>query len=146
AHPQVPAPPPPGAPQPGMSTSIPALPAITNTQPLPDAQAAFDSLRRSIAASTYDPEVVLNAIVECAQTLTGASGAALAMGREGVVVCRARNGETAPEIGARLSVDSGISGECLRTGKVLRCDDAQKDYRTDPQVCRRLGLRSIAVV
>ena len=43
-------------------------------------------------------------------------------------------------------MDSGISGECLRTGKVLRCDDAFKDFRADPEVCRRLGLRSIAAV
>src|SRR5207302_11441694 len=64
----------------------------------------------------------------------------------GAVICRGRSGQIAPELGSRLSVDSGVSGECLRTGKILRCDDTQRDYRADPEVCRRLGLRSIAVV
>src|SRR6266568_6115266 len=106
----------------------------------------FSTLQSAIAAENYDPKVVLGAIAESAQALTGANAAALAMRREGLVICRARSGEMAPEVGSRLSVDSGISGECLRTGRVLRCDDTQKDYRADPQVCRRLGLRSIAAV
>jgi protein TonB len=55
-------------------------------------------------------------------------------------------GEAAPPLGARLSADSGFSGECLRTSKILRCDDTQKDIRVDPEVCRELGLRSIAAV
>ncbi len=106
----------------------------------------FSTLRAAIAAETYDSAVVLGAIAEAAQALTGASSAALAMRREGLVICRARSGEMAPEIGSRLSVDSGISGECLRTNRVLRCDDTLKDLRADPEVCRRLGLRSIAAV
>ena len=106
----------------------------------------MSTLRNAIAAEKYDPAVVLGAIAESAQALTGASSAALAMRRDGLVICRARSGEMAPEVGSRLSVDSGISGECLRTGKVLRCDDTQKDYRADPEVCRRLGLRSIAAI
>ncbi len=106
----------------------------------------FATLRAAIAADRYDATVVLGAIAESAQALTGATSAALAMRRDGLVICRARSGDMAPEVGSRLSVDSGISGECLRTGKVLRCDDTLKDYRADPEVCRRLGLRSIAAV
>ena len=106
----------------------------------------FSTLRAAIAGETYDSAMVLGAIAEAAQALTGAKASALAMRRDGLVICRARSGETAPEIGSRLSIDSGISGECLRTGKVLRCDDTFKDLRADPQVCRRLGLRSIAAV
>ena len=57
-----------------------------------------------------------------------------------------RSGETAPELGDRLNVDSGISGECLRTGVSLRCDDASRDFHVDAEVCRQMGLQSIAVV
>ena len=106
----------------------------------------FATLRAAIAAERYEAAVVLGAIAESAHALTGATSAALAMRQDGLVICRARSGDIAPEVGSRLSVDSGISGECLRTGKVLRCDDTQKDYRADPEVCRRLGLRSIAAV
>ena len=43
-------------------------------------------------------------------------------------------------------MDSGISGECLRTGVSLRCDDASRDLHVDAEVCRQMGLQSIAVV
>ena len=112
----------------------------------PDAGAIFSALRDAIARGSSDLDVVLGAIAEAAQALTSASGTALAMQRDGQVVCLGRSGETAPELGARLSIDSGISGECLRMGRTLRCDEAQKDYRADPEVCRKMGLRSIAAV
>jgi TonB family protein len=112
----------------------------------PDAGAIFSALRDAIAGGTSDLDVVLGAIAEAAQALTMASGTALAMQRDGKIVCLGRSGETAPELGARLSIDSGISGECLRTGRTLRCDDSQKDYRADREVCRKMGLRSIAAI
>jgi TonB family protein len=112
----------------------------------PDAGAIFSALRDAIASGTSNLDVILGAIAEAAQALTLASGTALAMQRDGQVVCLGRSGETAPELGARLSIDSGISGECLRTGRTLRCDDTQKDYRADREVCRKMGLRSIAAV
>jgi TonB family protein len=112
----------------------------------PDAGAIFSALRDAIARGSSDLDVVLGAIAEAGQALTSASGTALAMQRDGQVVCLGRSGQTAPELGARLSIDSGISGECLRTGRTLRCDDTQKDYRADREVCRKMGLRSIAAV
>ena len=36
--------------------------------------------------------------------------------------------------------------ECLRTGVIMRCDDASRDFHVDAEVCRSLGLQSIAVV
>jgi TonB family protein len=111
-----------------------------------DAAATFRTLNQAVAANTYEADLTLGAIAEAAQALTGATAAAVALDQDGAVLCRGRSGEIAPELGARLSVDSGVSGECLRTGKILRCDDTQRDYRADPEVCRRLGLRSIAVV
>ncbi len=99
-----------------------------------------------IASDTQQTETILGTIAVAAQSLTGATGAALAMPRDGVVVCVGRSGETAPELGDRLDVDSGISGECLRTGVSLRCDDASRDFHVDAEVCREMGLQSIAVV
>ena len=99
-----------------------------------------------IAADSQQTDAILGTIAVAAQSLTGATGAAIAMPRDGVVVCVGRSGETAPELGDRLDVDSGISGECLRTGVSLRCDDASRDFHVDADVCREMGLQSIAVV
>ena len=110
-----------------------------------DAELVLSSLRRLVAARASETDVLWKAIAEAAQSLTLANGAAIAVERDGAVVCCARSGETAPNVGTRLSVDSGISGECLRTGKAMRCDDAYTDHRVDPVVCRVLGLRSVAI-
>ena len=42
-----------------------------------------------------------------------------------------------------LQVGSGFSGECVRTGKLLRSNDTEADERVDRQSCRALGIRSI---
>jgi TonB family protein len=103
-------------------------------------------LTDTIQAGHHRLDPILDAISEAAQHLTGGTGSAVAMWKGGNIVCRARSGETAPPLGAILSADSGISGECLRTGEILHCDDTQADARVDPEVCRQLGLRSMAVL
>jgi hypothetical protein len=99
-------------------------------------QYEFKSLGTDLAAS-------LRLIAERAQSLTRGSGAAIALAHRDAVMCRASVGESAPALGTRLDVNSGLSGECFREGKTLRCDDAEMDPRVDLESCRRLGIRSI---
>jgi GAF domain-containing protein len=98
-----------------------------------------------INAGEIDLEPGISIIAEKAQTLTGATGAAIALRRGREIVCRARTGRTAPDIGVRLQTDSGLSAECVRTGEVLLCDDAESNPRVDWSTCRRMGVRSILV-
>lgn len=111
-----------------------------------DESTALSSLKELIAAGDHRLDAMLEIITDAARQLTGASGAALAMWKDGAMVCRARSGDTAPALGARLSADTGISGACLRTGKVQHCADTENDPRVDVEVCHSLGLRSIAVL
>jgi protein TonB len=119
-----------------------AAPASDSGRP----EHVLHALREKIAAGKEDPDVLLGAIAVAAQAMTDASGAALGVRRDGAVVCVGRSGETAPALGARLSEESGISGECLRTGRLLYCPDALRDMRVDPEVCRQLGIRSLIAV
>jgi len=98
-----------------------------------------------IDAAELDLEPGISIIAEKAQTLTGATGAAIALRRGNEIVCRARTGRTAPDIGVRLQTDSGLSAECVRTGEVLLCHDAESNPRVDWASARRLGVRSILV-
>ena len=98
-----------------------------------------------INAGEIDLEPGLSIIAEKAQVLTGATGAAIALRRGNEIVCRARTGRTAPDIGVRLQTDSGLSAECVRTGEVLLCNDAESNPRVDWASCRRMGVRSILV-
>lgn len=104
------------------------------------------ALRHALSTGTQPPASVIHAATEFARILTGASGVALGMRVKGAVVCRARTGEIAPELGAALNADSGIAGECLRTAAIQICNDAETDPRVDVEVCRALSIRSIAAV
>jgi len=90
-------------------------------------------------------DLVLNQIVEQACLATGATGAAIALTRNGEMVCRATTGRNAPDMGVRLD-NAGFSAECLRVGTLQRCDDTETDPRVDAAACRLLGVRSILVV
>jgi TonB family protein len=91
-------------------------------------------------------EIVLNEIVERACLATGATGAAIVLQRDGEMVCRARSGSTAPELGSRLDAASGLSGECIRTRRTQRCQDVLADQLVDLEASRRLGVRSVVVM
>jgi hypothetical protein len=77
---------------------------------------------------------------------TGADGAAIALEDGGAVVCRARAGDCAPVVGAFLKQESGLSGLCLRSGRLVRCDDADSDERVDASVAHVLQIRSVLAV
>ena len=96
-----------------------------------------------IRTETIDLEPAISVIAERAQTLTGASGAAIALRHGSEIVCRARAGRTAPDLGVRLQTDCGISADCIRTGEVVLCHDAERNPKVDLAACRRLGARSI---
>jgi TonB family protein len=119
---------------------------LGNTSGNLDESTALSSLKELIAAGDHRLDPMLATITDAARQLTGASGAALAMWKDGAMVCRARSGDPAPPLGAHLSAVSGISGECLRTGKIQHCTDTENDPLVDLEVCRSLGLRSIAVL
>ena len=111
-----------------------------------DVDAIFATLRESLSSGTQEVGSFAASIAEAAQFLTGATGAAVGLRYGEGMFCLGRSGETAPAVGAELTLKSGFSAECVRTGKSLRCDDARDDYRTDAAVCRRLGVFSVAAV
>ncbi|MGE5324324.1 MAG: TonB family protein [Actinomycetota bacterium] len=89
----------------------------------------------------------LSVIAQRAQAFTNASGTAIALseGNADEIICRARSGSAAPEVGATLRVEGSFTGLCIQTGKELRCDDAETDTRVDTAAIRALGIRSMVV-
>jgi hypothetical protein len=95
-----------------------------------------------------DLDAALHLLADRAQYITGANGAAIALRYRGSedLLCRASIGPNAPELGALLSTQFGLSGESVRTRKTLRCDDAERDARVNREVCRKLGIASVVVM
>src|SRR5436305_5877674 len=91
-------------------------------------------------------DLMLNKIVDQARLATAASGAAIALSRDGEMVCRASVGESAPGLGVRLNTRSGVSGACVQRKELQRCDDAENDPRVDAAACRDAEIRSILAV
>lgn len=98
--------------------------------------------------SQRDLDAALQLLANRAQYITGATGAAIALRRNGSkdMLCRASIGANAPELGALLSTQFGLSGESVRTKQALRCDDAGQDARVNREICRQLGIASVIVM
>jgi putative methionine-R-sulfoxide reductase with GAF domain len=119
--------------------------SFTRRQDYSDILTAASAVQREAESLGSDLKAVLALIAFRARSLLRASGAAIALeGKEaGTMVCRASAGESAPPTGMTLQVGSGFSGECVRTGKSLRCEDTKADERVDGESCRALGIRSM---
>src|SRR5215472_15185182 len=89
----------------------------------------------------------LAVIAQRAQAFTNASGTAIALseGSSDEIICRARSGASAPDVGTALRVEGSFTGLCIQSGKELRCDDAETDTRVDTAAIRALGIRSMVV-
>jgi TonB family protein len=89
----------------------------------------------------------LAVVAQRAQAFTNASGVAIALseGNAAEIVCRARSGASAPDVGATLRVEGTFTGLCIQSGKELRCDDCETDTRVDTAAIRALGIRSMVV-
>jgi len=125
--------------------SSPDIPAFVLPQNYTDLLAAAAAVQRESEALGPDLESALFLLASRSRSLFRATGAAIALEAKepGVMICRASSGSTAPPVGMALEVGSGFSGECVRSGKLLRCDDTEVDPRADRQTCRALGIRSM---
>ena len=116
--------------------------------------AALDDVRREVReieartseaadlGATGNLAPILQFITRCALSLTGATGAALALRNGDKTLCRARAGDPAPPVGSEVDVKAGLSGECVRHGIPVACEDPENDSRVDADVCRGLGIGS----
>jgi GAF domain-containing protein len=98
---------------------------------------------RTLPNSLPQLQPAMRWVVERAWTMTGAQGAALALSRQGKLVCQAQAGNSAPDLGTEVDLDRGISGLCARTGMSWRCDSADSDPYVDRDHCRDLGTQSV---
>jgi TPR repeat protein/putative methionine-R-sulfoxide reductase with GAF domain len=107
---------------------------------------ALAAVKREVDSMGSDLDRALQLLTERAKTFTRATGAAIALTEGSSMICRASAGQDAPGLGARFSSGSGFSGECVRTGQLLRCDDSESDPLVDREGCRQLGIRSMIAV
>ncbi len=133
----------------GISAQIAAANALlTNPENMESRFPGEDSGRALGEMAYADLDAALQLLADRAQYITGASGAAIALrrGQHKDMLCRASAGWNAPQPGALLSMEYGLSGESVRTRQLLRCDDAARDPRVNREVCSELGIVSIVIM
>src|SRR5215469_11872578 len=101
---------------------------------------------QGIQSSELVLDLVLHDLADEARQAADASGAAIALERDGEIVCRAAAGATAPDLGVRIHTKSGLSAVCLKKGTIQLCSDTEADERVDAEACRHLGVRSIVLI
>jgi PAS domain S-box-containing protein len=99
-------------------------------------------VEKAVSSAGLDSQTVMRVIAERSQALTGATGAVIESIEGEEIVALVHVGTDAP----RLKVSSSLSGLCVRTGELQRCDDTLADTRFPHQAYRELGVRSILVV
>jgi N-acetylmuramoyl-L-alanine amidase/putative methionine-R-sulfoxide reductase with GAF domain len=122
-----------------------ALPSLLMFAQLRRQESAVGTWRKSALGGSVLDEV-LQQVAERAQMTIGADGVAIALRNKDEIVCRASAGAVAPDAGARVNPKAGFSGECLISGSVVLCDDAENDARVDASACRALGAQSMLAV
>jgi diguanylate cyclase (GGDEF)-like protein len=107
---------------------------------------AIIGVQTEIAVARLDLDEIMALVARRAHELTRADGAVVEMAEGADMVYRAASGSAAGHVGVRVVAGSSLSGLCVRTGEILRCDDSETDPRVDLAACRRVGLRSMIVV
>jgi PAS domain S-box-containing protein len=103
---------------------------------------AVIEVEQAVSSAGLDSETVMRVIAERSKGLTGASGAVIEAIEGEDIVPRVQVGTEAP----RLKLNASLSGVCVRTGELQRCDDTRVDPRVPQQAYADLGVRSILVV
>jgi hypothetical protein len=130
--------------------SEPANAAVSNHTPTAVATASTNAT--PIAAAPFaaseplhkSPDEVLSDFARLCVDLP-ATGALIALRDLAGLRCTVSFGN-APAVGSRLPTDSALASECMDTGEVALCDDAEIDPRIPTRVARFLGFRSAAAV
>lgn len=115
-------------------------------QPTPKQLLSVIQTQTAIAKLGLDINAVMTLVAEQVQLITHAKGAIVELAEEGDMVYRAVSNGANQFLGLRLKMGSSLSGLCIAQNTTLYCKDSETDERVDREACRRVGLRSMAVV
>ena len=111
--------------------------------PSAGAKAVSTTVQYEFKSLAADLHSALNLIASRACSITRGTSAALALSGENGMACCAVAGTGVPRIGTMVDLEHGFTGECVRSGRAIRCDDSIIDPRADAEACRLLDIRSI---
>ena len=117
-----------------------------SSQPTPLQLMTVIQTQTAIAKLGLDLNAVMTLVADQAQQMMNAKGAVVELAEDGDMVYRAVSGGASHLLGLRLHQQNSLSGLCVEQNQTLYCEDSETDPRVDQAACRKVGLRSMAVV
>jgi diguanylate cyclase (GGDEF)-like protein/PAS domain S-box-containing protein len=108
-------------------------------------QELVESLTEIVGAAASS-ETLMQRVVTCAQSLTGATGAVVELLTGEDLAFRMATGSLQSFVGRRVNRGTSLSGLCVDTRKVQWCTDCETDERVNVVACREIGARSLLAV
>jgi hypothetical protein len=99
--------------------------------------------QRLIQTQQLDLQASTELIAERVQKITNASGVAVGIVEQDQLVYCAGTGSAACEAGSRVPLNSTLSADCLRNGKILQCSNEKDDSHERAELCRERGIKSL---
>ncbi|PXX37202.1 diguanylate cyclase domain-containing protein [Undibacterium pigrum] len=96
-----------------------------------------------LAQADLDLTAFMQLVVNTLQELTEAKGAVVELVDGDYMVYRSASGSISQHVGLRLLRANSLSGLCVSSAQILRCDDAETDPRVDANACKKVGVRSM---
>jgi len=94
-----------------------------------------------------DPTSLLQRVTDrTLELIPAAEGVAIGLINERTITYVCGAGAGASPVGARVDIDTSLSGLAIQTGMILRSNDTQSDPRVDAAACRRLGVTSLVCI
>jgi GAF domain-containing protein len=107
---------------------------------------AVAGARDEIAREALDLRRVMQLACDTAIALVGADAVAVDLVDGDELVVRAVAGWVTDVLGVRLGLGSSLAGQCVRTGRAIRCGDTLHDPRSDLRYISQTGFWSVACV
>jgi PAS domain S-box-containing protein len=102
-------------------------------------------MQQEMLSAIGDPERVMELAVNRTPEVTNGNGVVVELVEGDELVYRAASGAARAQLGLRLSANNSLSGQAVREGRPLRCDNVDLDTRVDGAACRAIGIRSMII-
>ena len=103
----------------------------------------FAEIEEEIRKRGLDLPTAAQLIAQPAQQVAHADGVAIAIVEKDQLAYYAAVGSAAPEAGTRVAQSASVCAECLQSGELLQCPDAERDWRVPAGFCRDHSIKAL---
>jgi len=119
---------------------------IRGEQPVAEYSTAlsqFAEIEEEIRKRGLDLQTAARMIAQPAQQVAHADGVAIAILEKDQLVYYAAVGSATAEAETRVAQSGSVCAECLQSGELLECPDAERDLRLPAGFCRDHGIKAL---